>query len=73
MSKKELMEIHKNLHAISVDHMRNLKKLPLQELQPELNLITQVLSDKLYEIEGIEGEDLDAATEKLGLESDAEY
>jgi hypothetical protein len=40
MAKKELMEIHKNLHAMSVDHMRNLKKLPLNELQPELNLIT---------------------------------
>ena len=40
MAKKELMEIHKNLHAMSVEHMRNLKNLPLNELQPELNMIT---------------------------------
>ena len=51
MNKKELMDIHKQLHAASVDHMRSLKKLPLTELQPELNLISQVLSDKLFEIE----------------------
>ena len=73
MTKKELMDIHKQLHAVSVDHMRSLKKLPLTELQPELNLISQVLSDKLFELEQIEGEDLDAATERTGLESDAEY
>jgi hypothetical protein len=42
-------------------------------LQPELNLVSQVLSDKLFELEQIEGEDLDAATERTGLESDAEY
>lgn len=40
MTKKELMEIHKQLHKVSVEHMRELKKLPLAELQPELNLIS---------------------------------
>lgn len=73
IGKKELMEIHKLLHKTSVEHMRELKKLPLDQLQPELNLITSVLSDKLFELEKIEGEDMDAATERIQLESDAEY
>ena len=32
-----------------------------------------MLSDKLDELYQIEGEDLDAATERIGLEGDAEY
>lgn len=73
MTKKEMMDIHKVLHDMSVDHMRALKRLPLDELQPELNILQYVLSDKLFDLEQIEGEDLDAATERIGLESDAEY
>jgi len=75
MTKKELMGIHKDLHFTTVEHMKKLKQMNLQQmdLQQELNLIPQFLSDKLFEAEGIESEDLDAATERLDLESDAEY
>jgi hypothetical protein len=30
MTKKELMDIHKKLHAVSEDYMKSLKKLPLE-------------------------------------------
>lgn len=33
---------------MSIEHMRELKKLPLDKLQPELAVIAQVLADKIY-------------------------
>jgi hypothetical protein len=33
---------------MSIDHMRELKKLPLTELNPELAVIEQVLTDKVF-------------------------
>ena len=58
---------------MSIDHMRELKKLPLTELQPELQVIAQVLADKVYLELQIDSEDIDAANERLNLEGNAEY
>ena len=73
LDRKELIEIHKILHKISIDHLKDLKKLPIDKLQSELALIQQVLADKLCLATGIETEDHDAQTEKLNLEQDEEY
>ena len=73
LDRKELIEIHKILHKISIDHLKDLKKLPIDKLQSELALIQQVLADKLCLATGIETEELDAQTEKLNLEQDEEY
>ena len=67
------MEVHKKLHELSYQHMQELKKLPIKDLQPELGLIQAVLSDILHKEMDIEGEDLDAATEITGLEKDSDY
>lgn len=72
-SKKELMTIHKNLQKLSVDHMKELKKRPVQELQQHLDIIIHVLGDKLFMATGVENEDLDLATENLNLEEDPAY
>ena len=53
--------------------MKELKKLPLTELNPELQIIAQVLSDKVFLEMGIDSEDIDAATERLNVEGNAEY
>ena len=68
LDRKQLIDIHKILHKISIDHLKELKKLPIEQLQGELALIQQVLADKLCLATGIETEDLDAHTEKLNLE-----
>ena len=73
MSKKEALAIHKKLHALSVQHLRKLKALPLQALQGELALIPQILGDLLYAQTGIESDELDNASDRLGLEDDTEY
>jgi hypothetical protein len=33
---------------MSIDHMKELKKLPVTELNPELQVIAQVLADKVF-------------------------
>ena len=53
------MAIHKNLQAMSIDHMKELKKKPLDQLQTHFDIIIHVLSDKLYIATGIENERLD--------------
>jgi nucleotidyltransferase/DNA polymerase involved in DNA repair len=58
---------------MSIEHMKDLKKKPLDQLQTHFDIIIHVLSDKLYIATGIENERLDQATEDLGLEEDPEY
>ena len=50
--------------------MKDLKKKPVEELQKHLDIIIHVLADKLFVEVGVENEDLDAATEALGLEDE---
>ena len=73
INRTECIALHKNLHAISVDHLTELKKLPLGELQAQFGLVQSYLADKLFQKCGIESEELDGATETLGLEQDPEY
>jgi len=72
-SKKEVMAIHKRLQAISIAHMKDLKKKPVTELQKHFDIIIHVLADKLYIELGVENEMLDKATDDLNLEEDPEY
>ena len=58
---------------MSLEHMRSLKKLPLVQLNLELQIIQEVLTDKLYLKHQIETEDLDSSSERLGLEKDPVY
>ena len=58
---------------MSLEHMRSLKKLPLVQLNLELQIIQDVLTDKLYLKHQIETEDLDSSSERLGLEEDPVY
>ena len=53
--------------------MKELKKKPLDTLQSHLDIIVHVLADKLLVAVGIENEQLDHATEVLGLEEDEDY
>ena len=48
--------------------MQGLKKLDMTELNWELGNIANAFGDLLYNEEGIESSELDAATEYLGLE-----
>jgi len=75
MSRKEAITVHKRLHELSVEHLDLLKSRGCQgdELQGEMTIIAMVLADKLHEATGVNSDDLDAATERLNLEEDAEY
>ena len=58
---------------MSIKHMRELKKLPLPQLNPELGVIAQVLADKVYLELKVDSEDVDAANERLNLEANSDY
>lgn len=61
------------MFSIVIAHQKELKKLPLDQLQGELAIMTPILSDKLYFQTGVESDELDAATDRLNLEEDEEY
>ena len=59
---------------MSLIYMKTLKSLDMTELNWELGNIANAFGDLLYNEEGIESNELDAATEYLGLEkTDDEY
>ena len=70
MTRDECIEFHHKLHAISLEFLKNLKKLPMPERQIELANMTAAFGDLMYNEIGIEPGELDAATERLGLEKD---
>ena len=53
--------------------MKELKQLPLSELNSELQVNAQVMEDKVFLEMQVEHEDIDAAVERLNLESNPEY
>lgn len=69
----QAIQIQKKLQKMSIDHMKELKKLPLAELNPELQIIAQVLADKVFNEMKIESEDIDATTERLNLDANPDY
>ena len=56
-----------------ISHQKELKKLPPDELQKEIGIMTLKLGDKLYFAAGVESDELDAVTDRLELEEDEEY
>ena len=72
-SKKEVIAIHKQLHAITITHMKHLQTIPQDKLPYDLAVLTNVLSDKLFLAVGVEMDMLDAATDRLQLDMDEEY
>lgn len=73
MDKREALEIQQYMFNLVISHQRELKKLPQEFLQAELEIMTLKLSDKLYFATGVESDELDASTDRLGLEEDDEY
>ena len=71
--KEEAIELTKNAHVKFIAHFKELKKLPLDQLQPHLQVLEQMLSDKLYFETGVEEQELDETVERLGLEADPAY
>jgi len=71
--KKEALKIQKLMFDLVISHQRELKKLPPDELQKELSIMTLKLGDKLYFTTGVESDELDAVTDRLQLEEDEEY
>ena len=65
--------MHKDMHELTLDHLRAIKKLPADKQQAQFQIMEAVLGDKVYEKYGIEPDDLDLATDKTGLESDSAY
>ena len=60
---------------MSVQHLKDLKANGItgELLGREMQHISHILGDKLFLLTGVESEDLDANTERLQLEEDAEY
>ena len=74
MKRDYCVDIHRKLHAMSLVYMQGLKSLEVKELNWELQNIANAFGDLLFNELGIESNELDAATEYLGLEkSDKEY
>ena len=73
MTKKEALKIQQVMFDLVIEHQKELKKLPQDELQEELKIMQLRLSDKLYFATGVESDELDAATDRLELEEDDEY
>lgn len=69
----EAIKVQKKLQTMSIEHMKELKKLPLPQLHPELGVIAQVLADKVYLELKVDSEDIDAANERLNLEANPDY
>ena len=67
------MTIHAKLHSISLEHLTKLKSLSSDDLQQALGYLTPILADKLFQVSGIESDELDSATERLGIEQDPKY
>ena len=64
------MIIHQKLHIISYEHLKQLKFLSKDELEATLQIVENIIIDKLYFEYGIEPEELDAASERLEIEQD---
>ena len=73
MDKKEALAIHKIMFNIVIQHQKDLQEVPPDKLNQEIQAMQPVLQDKLYFSTGIESDELDASTERLGLEEDPEY
>ena len=67
------MAIHREFVKLSVEHMKDLKIYPLEELQKHFDIINHVIGDKLFMATGVINDDLSMATSNLGLEIDPEY
>lgn len=47
--------------------------MPVDQMSKKLKYVQFYLADKLYSLCGVEAEELDGATERLGIENDKEY
>ena len=73
MSKKEVLAATKKFHQLSIDQIKDLKKLPPAQIQDEIRYLKPKLEDRLFLTIGVDNADLDFNTDKLDMENDEEY
>lgn len=73
MGKKEAMAAQKALQDLSIEQIKELKKLPPAAIQDEIRYLQPKLYDKLFLQVGVEQHELDLNIDKLDMENDEDY
>ena len=67
------MDLHRQAHDIAYNHLKKIRTVPPERLDTEMQILEELMADRIYDEHGYEAEHVDLMKERLGLEQDPDY